>query len=1450
MKVYNDLSAGMHSDNDPSAQPPNTFRHGLNGTLVSKGNNKYTYESVYGNRVSFSLLPHASGAKQFTPIGFGSLPDRLIVLACNDHGGDGLLAGDGLEQYPGEINEITFDNAGNGTCRMLYYHKDLRFTREKQFPKNGIVMKPENSRIKRIYFTDNNQPFRNFNVVDSRIRNTDGTMKTVASGSLVVGQQYMVLTSEAGSTFISHNATFYGPGLAASNVFTAANTVYAGSANVVEYIPVESLSVNPAILLGEIRPKRFTLGGNLSSGSYQYFYQLGTSDGAYTNFSYVTREVFVAGSNFPGSTGIAYQNYQGGTVPTSTSNKYITLSILGIDQNFSKIRVGYVFSSSLGIYDIPKLFYEGEITGEDMEINHYGTETPVNLSNDDLVTPLALLDLVKSITSTKNLLFPVNVGLARDPDHDMASTVDCETFAYEIPGDTAGDIDSGDTIAGGYAPFGHPVAGSISTGNTFALPGQWYEVVSGSVIHNGVTYTTGQFFKTVLGNQVIDQATGPGIAVAVIRIQKYTSANSLTAGNRKNIQIVDDYCDYKGMVVSHNLVGYWRNEKYRFGMLLWHKNGFPLYVRHLCDKTFPPHWKVSADTDSETGSAYGYNASLIDSTLYDSTDKTTALRILGARFHNLNFQLVADELTEMLGETVTLADLNKHIKGFSIVRCPLDNQVIGQGLLYPTVYTATNVFQVSTNVLNQDFYGALGQRKLNLYNWFSPEALFEFDGNPSVASGDKLIIQDYYSNTDGSVGGLGISTTYNAMYFKHYVREDAAPMAYTGSTTTNYQKGSEALIIPNGTLAIATAALNVTIPALSDLFQQTVETNGAGTQSGVGSKTMLVYAFGGSEVTYANGFGNHTAAGQHKPLVNWVRERSNLYGGTSDQAKANNQYIFTGHFQPFDDDFMDYMTGILDGGGFKTAGIVNNVEVFGGDCYVTIYDIVRSMRNLANAEADSVAFAAVFPVESRVNPLFRYGRHFARERFYNATTETDGVVYGSTPYAPKAESFTYLTAYSNVQSQMYYPHKPVGFVSEERDEHIAYFSLKKTDGELIDNFKRILVNNSQRADSQFGPIYNAIAKGDKLFYWQFKGVGYMPVQERTTISGSLGESVQLGIGGTLERQDEIDYYYGNQHQDGLVEAEGYFGWYDLRRRTMLRMSFGGQFDKNSLVEGFYSYFQNLFENVESQALPNIFNSESPITGKGITSIYDPRFKIVLFTFKFVRTVSGRIIEQDVTIGFGSKFDKYMGRFSFTPGIYTEHNGLLLMSKLTVPTIANSTAYVVGDELFDSTNQKNYVCILAYTSGGSATVPSADATHWVTTSQINQIFVNWRGDICKFFGIVYPWEVSVIIASGDNSEITVDNVAVSGNNTRFTDVYCTTESQSASDTDIPTYHKEYEYFDGKWHFTIPLTSSGERLSSPWVEIKMRVKNYAGSAVTTSANLVKRIFSITSEIRKRL
>ena len=42
-ETINSLEGGLWTDNDPSLQPKGTYKKGLNGNLVSKGDNYYSF---------------------------------------------------------------------------------------------------------------------------------------------------------------------------------------------------------------------------------------------------------------------------------------------------------------------------------------------------------------------------------------------------------------------------------------------------------------------------------------------------------------------------------------------------------------------------------------------------------------------------------------------------------------------------------------------------------------------------------------------------------------------------------------------------------------------------------------------------------------------------------------------------------------------------------------------------------------------------------------------------------------------------------------------------------------------------------------------------------------------------------------------------------------------------------------------------------------------------------------------------------------------------------------------------------------------------------------------------------------------------------------------------------------------------------------------------------------
>lgn len=1449
MEKINYFSGGMHSDNEPALQPENTYREAWNGNLIAYGENRYSFESVKGTTVSFTIPAHYN-QKPYQIIGWYSFINFLFVLVGSDED----------EYKPGELAKITFDNEGNGTYIPLYYHQRLGLSKQFPIAHDAIVGKPENASVCRAYWTDNNLPLRTMNILDGRFTSN------IASGSLVEGQQYMVLTTDDVS-YITYGGNDYGPGRAgdgsSQNIFTATSTTTytptGSNYKVVEYIALDSFDVIPAFAPGSIYYKGWGPDGATKSGSYQFFYQLETENGARTGYSYLSLPMYSPTDVLPTDQPISYADFLAIEAGEDTG-KTIKISIDNLDfVTYSKIRIGFIFSEDQGVYDAPKIFYYDDITEATIDVEFIGDEAVIEtLSLDDLTTPVVSLDKVKTITSTKNILFAANIGLSQDPEFDLSESVRCKTIEYLLPSDAlAMEVDNttSKSQSAGYSIFGHGKVQDSETGNGDAYPYQWYEVinsdVSNYVTYNGVDYyeggPDGNFFQGISGTTTITTTGDTAKAIAVIRIQKYTSPTTSTAGNYKNIRIENDFTDFKGTTVSHYLKSHWRREKYRYGLFIYGRQGQQNFVLHLTDKQIPAQYRSASDTE------YLDNAESIttqigfEMRLNEFDGDWSILRSIGLSFSNIDFNIIAEAYGCALDE------LDDRVAGFSIVRVERDAQVISQGVIWATVIDGDNTKIQSTNQIASDkYYNDNGRRK-NLYMYHSPDAMGEYESLQTIGTNDKIEVTDQYEGLNPlDVGQLYVSN------FNFYDK-------FCNPTSTGgggiYNKGALIDLIPEGCDNITVAETGRAVGTLTTLDNDGLCAGFAGTDSigAIGERVIkgiqgVFINTDSDETTYPDGVGNFGEFATHKTIVNWIREKAQLYGGTSDSAKALNKYIFAGHYQPLDADFMTYMLGTSDATPDddeqeKDAGIVNNIEVFGGDAYVSLFGIDRGIRE--EGGPNSFSSSMVIPIESQVNENWR-GRHetenfvtFNRNRAYNGSENPLGIFYNTG--GSRLESFLEGKRFAGKEKEYYFAARPLGFDANTRDECLVARSLVKIDGEIIDNWRVFLLENQIRVDSQYGPINNIRAKSSRLFYWQNKGVGYIPIYERQMNSNDAGDAVQMGIGGIMERFDELDFFHGNQHQMSLMETDEEFAWFDFRRKKVLRLGFSGGKVILSEVKGQDAFFQTLFDAAEGEDGETIFNSDNPLTGKGIISYYDPRFKAGIMCFKYsITDESGKVNEYDFSIVFSKNLDKYVMFSNFKPNHMISHNGHFLMTREVRPIISASTAYGLGEQLFDDVDYKNYVCILPYSSALIPVRPGSDATHWVLASNLNDVHVAWRGDICKLFGVVYPWSITAIL-QGDH--LSVDGVEVAGNNTRFSDVFIENGDGSASDENISIGNKNYEYYDGNWSFSLPLKNKKSKLVDNYLKVKLQTKNYAGNAITTSLNLVKRVFYIKQKGRNR-
>lgn len=1412
------MNAGLDLDSHPSLMQSGSYRNALNGNLISHEGNHYSFESTEGTALNWTMPAHKVGSNKFTPHGWFLLGNRLVVHSTDEKGN---IGGDG------EIGIVTFDNAGNGTYEAMYYHSDLRYTQKKMIGRRGYALE-ENDAYHRNYWTDDyNQP-RVINLA-APILST-----TYASGSLVIGDSYMVLTNSIGD--ITYNGVVYGPKQTAGNIFTAtvAGGLFyttSGSVKVIKLLNPNILNYTPEKAIGSIDFFMWTSGA-LECGVKLYAYRLYTLDGYYSSWSFTTNPIHVG----PDGPSFGYQNYQGADGATN-SNKGIILTISDISLDFDKIQVATIeINGSYNVVSNSEIFWDTFIEGESMEITHRGGENLGALLVDDLILPSAVVTRVKDITTIKQRQIIANLTEREEISVNVTATA--TPFTYEIPVDDHGLSPLDFEFRTNMCPETGVLSGNI-------LPGGHYVVradAGESVTYNAAVYTDGQTFVGIFGITTY-AVVGAPIVRGCIRIQMHTDS----AGQPvyKIIDLKNEFFDYKSMASHMYLRGYWREETYRFGVLFFDLFGNPFFVRWLEDVTIP--------SQSDGTGTFKLMNQYTTNPLSSLNDQFT-LNAVGVQFDGLDITAFRDQ-----------------ISGFQIVRVPRDKQVLGQALLWQMVQRFDEGGTLDPNVVvplstydpQFDYHGNLNLAAFGT-GWtdgfrisgFGPELDFNLSAfNIGLQAGDRLKAVADYSPLQQAGSSMVRQGVDQQVYSKYYVHNDytnASPNDGIGSVIT-------VDVYAVNSLPFGFTVKNHDIVTRDIHPDPAFATPGSLNLKAAGGGKRTVFTLNSAVYPNASNGGAGTGTSfnysvNRKILANYYRPKSvdSLYGGQTENAKANSLYIPTGHYIKVDDAFL---ASIVDGSGNY---IVNGMQVFGGDCFVNLYDRVNSVYNedydsggSGYSSNGSYSYGVIFPCESDINVGLREDRHFCRNGMHNVTSGIGGVVF-KLAGVRRDENFVYNPSYSSDNSIVKYAAYPIDFRGVSRFPYMARYSELKNLGEKIDNMRIFLINNFKNVDALHGEINNVFVGNDRLFYLQNKGVGYFPVEEREATTGALGQSVQLGVGGVMQRTDNIDKFYGSQHTHGLVTTEDGVFWPDIRRKTILGMKYNGSEKDVAVIDGLQTFFQNIFNSGMPDAV-NIFNEETPLLGYGVVGVYDPRKKCAYMTFKFSETIvvaGGNLLRtKDFTIGMSSQAGKFVGFFSFTPGLYVEIGSRVYMVKEGRQVIIGGGSYSVYDQVVKNGNI--YTCIQNFTASNPVAINQepdfGSSTYWVLTGSESQVSELYKGDICKFFGAVYPSYIIIPVNAGINGAKTFDCAEVYGNNVPFTDVFCETEDASASDQNISAKNRNYRFFDGSWNFTYPLAGK-QRLTNKYMLVKLQVKNFV-SDITVSTNLQKRIVYLKSLFRFR-
>ncbi len=1390
------LNNGMNGDSDPSIQPNDTYYRGLNGNLISHGENKYSFESIKGTTLSFTLPNYFNFnlvTEALIPIGYISLGNDLVVYSANQLGSS-------------QIGRVTFDDAGNGTYSVKYHNAALRFSLSHMIRGYGLL---ENDAYHRTYWSDDyNQP-RSMNLA-SAVLNTYYDPFTTP---LIHGEKYMVL-NKVGTQGFYNGPTLYSIGTA-TNIFTFDSSLSISTFGTVNVDYVIIKYIDPSIFDYTPQKQQSTIEyygtakvpgqGSLKTGVNQYTYRLYTLDGYYSSWSPLSNFIHVTDKFY---TNVGYQNYQGAS--NVNSLKSVTLRITDIPLIFDKIQIG-VFESWSSVDGKPDnhtdanyIWYDAKITGSEMIVTHIGQENLSTLLLADVAFQDILVKRAKDIVSIKQRQILLNIS-RREEIFDYKPTATIAPMIYKVPSDMSGTSSSGYAFQHQFCDTNSVAPGDIYPDGIYVVRKRLASGADPVVVYNGVNYGEGETFIGTTNNTFTWSSNAR--LSACIRIQSHIKANGTIV--YKIIDLHDEYYDYKSPATQMYLEGYWREETYRIAALFHDEFGIPFAVKYLDDITLP-----AQNTGYHLTNTYSSNTQL-------------SLNILS---------LVISDLD--------ITDIKDKVRGISIVRCLRDKTILAQGLITKIIEkdgeSGTYVPRAFiNNSSTADFNESSGRpTRSDIFGFMSPERDFDYGTLRSSGplSEDKLkFISDLNRVNPTSLQSDGIAT--EQVYDKFTITANGSGVEKNILGIEYFDIGAQ----KSALFGTGITFKNYDIPAFVNW------STSPSLRCGTGGKKMLVLING-----------NYST---ESCLANYVRPKTidSLYGGKSDNAKANNVYVGTGHYLKIDDallaDILNPSTGRY---------VLNGMQVFGGDCFINLYDRLYVSRSTVYEDTPgasvynytagigldpthgSWSYAVIFPCESDINVALREGKHASRDGLGTAF-DSDNI--------NKREEFIYNEAYSSENIKVPYTPLPVDFRPVNRFPYMARWSELKVLGQKVDGMIKFSEFNFKNVDATHGELTCGLIGNDRLFYLQERGVGYFPIEERELSTSSLGAPIQLGVGGVMNRADNLDKFFGCQHKFSMYVGDDHFGFFDFRRKSYLMMSFNGQVGDVSVVLGMSAFFNNVFKVVETLPV-NIYNTEDPINGYGIVGVFDARHRMGLMTFKF----KDENKSYDFTIGVNAKEKCFIGFFSFTPSLYIEHNNQLISSGyVSAEPLKANTDYKVGDIVTSSLDKvKNflYVCLHNYTTGNVPVDPNLDTVNWIIFSSKSAIYKYWDGDICKLFGVVYPFELQPVFkgAVTKDSDDTIaekcfDYIQVYGNDTAFTDVYYEDSKRTAQDVDIVAKNKNFKYIDNAWWFNIALSKLKERMLDHYIKVKLVVKNYKTNP-TISLNKVKRIVYLKIVYRKKL
>lgn len=1007
-----------------------------------------------------------------------------------------------------------------------------------------------------------------------------------------------------------------------------------------------------------------SISGTILTGVYQYTYRLLTSDGYSSPWITPTRKVFATSDSVDNTNWNKYE-MEGSGINSGKGNQ---IQIKGIDQRYDRIQVAYLYSQTNTAIDESMIFADTSIdkaVGGDVEIFNHVSNSGVPVVSEEIAGRFQGLAAAKTLDMKGSTLYYGNII------ENLLEITNTEIEAILA---------------------------------SLVITPKFRDMTSDT---NGLTVITPPVtHQALFQNRVV---------------QKRLHATSL-----EDYVLDNDYGNYKGTQVENLFTGYFRGETYRFAIVFYDLLGYPYFAFHLADFKFPDQHSVdySYERLKYDGTKVSVSGTITQPACttndYNHTPLVGDPVIQNDPFHsNTNYSQLRIMGIDVSG--INISAIKSKISGFSIVRTDRDKTIINQGLIIPTVINADD--STKTNplpVAHQDFnlsnelYGVKEtgtgsdpfKTRPNQSMFYSPENDFDLSTIPTVQTSDKLrIVGSCYKE----VSSIGTASTHNNGVHYTFHMSPTSPTDHTWfspcivskwyRTFNGYHNTITNSIRPRyGSEAGITYQLNFSLGEERDDYEVGLDFNntcsyettawpnieGFGDDddeyNSWGKPNSIMYkhtnfAPGNSECSAFNAsaspngsLGYSTQAGSL--ICNYVRPNANVYGGLNLSSLQLSVFYSTGHFQPVGNSTFTA----------ATSDIYNNIEIYGGDCYLDYFGFVRLYGRYKTVNED-ISYSIVFPYESTINHSLRqapssqnpiYTDVGARPQVeYNTVGSTnwpDGIFFNNSN-SKLYEEFNYNDVLTFEEMNNFFSSKPIAF--QEINEYPVRWrhTTIKFYGDPIDTWRHFEAFSFKDIEGQFGPITSSEFLFNAIYSFQETAFGRIRAFDRAALESQTTSSLTTGVGPALDGIDYISEKVGNQHQWSLVNTGKALYWIDVFGGKSMRFGQDGTVylsDTNGM--------HNFFEKESSYFL----NKDNPAFGDGILGSWDSNNREVLYTFRrdeYLLSPTNFVVISDVP-----KLLNYWGNnetvFINYQGLSTTGNGMTLpVGETTLGNNNNTLQYV-------------------------------------------------------------------------------------------------------------------------------------------------------------------------------